>query len=318
MASGRTAEEDYGTNHDGGGDNSDSENDNDYSSSTLGEGSPSRSGAELWGKVRESVNDKKHNHLLSLDNAPDPDTSWTRESYRGDEEEGAPGSPPKEDPPDVPTTPDSPEKAPWEENSNYQNGRSPRKKKSRGINNSSNNKPPRKPFCLSLFTVLSIIAVLSNLLFLACQIIPLFYLHYNTEDDLETIILQYVLRIYLAILTLYFILGECEVPLAFIQHSQSLQNWMSRGFLYTFLAMLGMQQSSSSSSAAESENGANEDVVTSSWLMQELKLPIMISEWMLFGVGVLYMLLGICCMKRVKDRLRNAHREEWEEYNDYA
>mmetsp|Transcript_33541 Transcript_33541/g.50012 ORF Transcript_33541/g.50012 Transcript_33541/m.50012 type:complete len:348 (-) Transcript_33541:208-1251(-) len=162
------------------------------------------------------------------------------------------------------------------------------------------NTTKRKPCCLSLFSLLTFVAVLSNLLFLSCQIAPLFliYKHIQDDDTIYAIILRYGLRVYLSIISLFFIVAECEAPLSFVQKSQSFRNWFSRGFLYTFVSMVGMQQSTTLPSY--SNNGAD-DV---SWQIQALVLTIVVSEWIMFGVGCMYMLLGICCMNRLKKRLR--------------
>jgi len=39
-----------------------------------------------------------------------------------------------------------------------------------------------------------------------------------------------------------------------------------------------------------------------------------ISSWLMLGNGILYMLMGICCLKRQKDRLREEEIEAWKNY----
>ena len=39
-----------------------------------------------------------------------------------------------------------------------------------------------------------------------------------------------------------------------------------------------------------------------------------ISSWLMLAMGVLYMLLGICCLKHLKDKMRDDEREAWRNY----
>ena len=41
-----------------------------------------------------------------------------------------------------------------------------------------------------------------------------------------------------------------------------------------------------------------------------------ISSWMMVSLGVVYMLLGICCMKVIRDRMKSEYQERWETYKD--
>lgn len=40
-----------------------------------------------------------------------------------------------------------------------------------------------------------------------------------------------------------------------------------------------------------------------------------ITSWIMFAVGCCYMLLGICCLWRLRDKLRDSFQERLEEYN---
>ena len=47
-----------------------------------------------------------------------------------------------------------------------------------------------------------------------------------------------------------------------------------------------------------------------------LGLFMEISSFMMVGLGIVYMLLGICCLKLLRDRLKRKDKEKWEDYKE--
>ena len=47
-----------------------------------------------------------------------------------------------------------------------------------------------------------------------------------------------------------------------------------------------------------------------------LSLFMQISSWMMLSIGILYMLIGICCLKALRDKLKEDHKNKWETYRD--
>lgn len=41
-----------------------------------------------------------------------------------------------------------------------------------------------------------------------------------------------------------------------------------------------------------------------------------VSAWMIFGVGLIYMLLGLCCLKKLRDKLKEDDRKKWIEFRE--
>ena len=162
---------------------------------------------------------------------------------------------------------------------------------------------PHPNFILYAFYWLEGIAILASVCLLATQVLPLLYMTLH-----EIGILQLCLRIYIGMFCFCFILVEFETPLPFLQASLLLQTYFSRGFLYTFLGLIGMEEAYSVR-VNDMEEHRNEEyhVAWASLFMQ-------VSSWLVVAVGVVYMMCGICCLKVVRDKLKLAYQEKLERY----
>lgn len=88
--------------------------------------------------------------------------------------------------------------------------------------------PPRRNCCHSFFIVVQIAAILANLCMIAIEVVPVVYvLKRNKPETLQ--ILDIVLRCYFTFFSTFFLVTELEWI------DSSLNNWITRGFLYTFL-----------------------------------------------------------------------------------
>jgi len=94
---------------------------------------------------------------------------------------------------------------------------------------------PRRNCCHGLFIIINIIAVTACLLLILSQVLPIFFLKEQT-------LLQLSLRGYLTFFSFIFIFAEMELPLPLVRSSQSLHNFISKGFNYTFVAIVAMEQ----------------------------------------------------------------------------
>ena len=46
-------------------------------------------------------------------------------------------------------------------------------------------------------------------------------------------------------------------------------------------------------------------------------VPIILAAWFMLITGVMYVLLGICCLQRVMERVRAEEKESWIEYYEH-
>lgn len=164
-------------------------------------------------------------------------------------------------------------------------------------------KSPMKHCMLHFFHWLEALAIISCLGVLTTQILPLVVFPLS-----ELGFLQCVLRIYVSLFSVIFILVELRLPLGFLQKSHLLQTYFSRGFLYTFLGVIGME---------EAYSGRIDDMVshsTDAFHVAWAPLFMEISSWVVFAIGCFYMLCGLCCLQVVRDNLHDKHKKEVETY----
>ena len=91
-----------------------------------------------------------------------------------------------------------------------------------------------------------------------------------------------------------------------------IQNWILRGFLYSFIGLIGMEQDLAI--RVEEISAGSASVLGPDFLTLFAMLFINITAWTIIGVGILYMLLGIVCMQGLYDRLEKEHREKVSEW----
>ena len=105
--------------------------------------------------------------------------------------------------------------------------------------------------------------------------------------------LYYVSRCYLAIFAFLFFLIEIELPCI---SSPTLQNWIFRGFLYTFFGVVQMEQG-----LAMVADGSFPKLPPFSQVftfnIQWTLLFIQISSWLIVSIGVIYFFCGIACLQ---------------------
>uniref|UniRef100_A0A7S0AVP1 Transmembrane protein n=1 Tax=Minutocellus polymorphus TaxID=265543 RepID=A0A7S0AVP1_9STRA len=164
---------------------------------------------------------------------------------------------------------------------------------------------PRRNCCHGLFIILNIIAVAACLLLILSQVLPIFFVKEQT-------LLQLTLRGYLTFFCLIFIFAEMELPLPFVRSSQSLHNFISKGFNYSFVSICAMTQAEADLIEESIKKRTMDPMgIDFSWFHA---LFVEIPAWVMLGVGALYMLLGILCMRPVRDRCREDYARRMEDY----
>jgi hypothetical protein len=195
--------------------------------------------------------------------------------------------------------------SPKEEDVSYQHGGgNNRKKKDKGgsdtNHDSSDDVDDECHFtecCANIFIMISTVAVLVHASLLVGQILPIF-----AVSDVDN--LQIALRVYMSVFLVAFICIETEVIL---RTSSTLgNNFMLRGVMYSFVGLIGVEQS-----AAIRVDMSHGNHIASVWA-QISSLVLHISAWFETAMGCLYFVLGALCMREMRDKMRQKERERQE------
>lgn len=156
--------------------------------------------------------------------------------------------------------------------------------------------------CLYMFHLLEGVTTVICCVMLVTQIFPFFVMKFKSIGVLVT-----VLKVYISLFCLLFVLTETGAPVPLVRRSALLQPYASRGFLYSFLGLICLEEAYSE---RVKDMMAYKDQFHISWA----PLFMQIASWCMLSCGVVYMLLGICCLKRIRDRLKQNEIEAWKEY----
>jgi len=150
---------------------------------------------------------------------------------------------------------------------------------------------PEKSFIYKVFAVISSAACLFSAVMLLTQISSYMIIRGN--------VIQHVLRVYLIVFCLCFILAELQFGF-FYRILPAFANWFHRGFLYTFVGVISMEQ-------AIAALGLTYPNVPSV-LDQAHSLVLQICSIVLFSVGVIYMVMGVFCLRGVWEEMQETYR----------
>ena len=167
---------------------------------------------------------------------------------------------------------------------------------------------PNRNWCLEFFRLVSAVTVIASLGLLATQLLPVILVPLKSQGYFDL-----ALKVYVTCFCFLFIMVECDAPLPAVRNSQLLQTYLSRGFLYSFLGLICLQEAYSERVKEMVATHADEfHVAWASLFMQ-------ISSWLITACGIFYMLMGLCCLKKLRDRIRKRDRAVWKKYRrDYA
>ena len=165
---------------------------------------------------------------------------------------------------------------------------------------------PRRNCCHGMFIFLNVVAILTCLAMIVSKVLPLFL----TNDIHEQSYVQLAIRCYITFFCLIFILAELEAPI--VRTNGTLQNFISKGFNYTFVAAVAIGQIEATL-AVKSIKHASEGPLGIDWGEFNV-IFIELPPWIMGGVGLLYMALGLLCMRAVRDRCREDYQRRMEEY----
>ena len=167
---------------------------------------------------------------------------------------------------------------------------------------------PNRNWCLEFFRLVSGVTILSSLGLLATQLLPVILVPLKQQGYFDL-----ALKVYVTCFCFLFIMVECDAPIPAVRNSQLLQTYLSRGFLYSFLGLICLQEAYSERVKEMVSTHADEfHVAWASLFMQ-------ISSWLITACGLFYMLMGLCCLKKLRDRIRKKDKAVWKRYRkEYA
>mmetsp|Transcript_16557 Transcript_16557/g.23356 ORF Transcript_16557/g.23356 Transcript_16557/m.23356 type:complete len:309 (-) Transcript_16557:38-964(-) len=175
--------------------------------------------------------------------------------------------------------------------------------------------PPRKPIMLRLFNIFETFGVITCLRLLVMQLAPLFLVPLNQFSWL-----QIALRLYVSLCCMVFAVVEMELPFPFIKEGKTFQSWISKGFLYLFIGLVGMEESymvlvedlQQQEKTHFRQKHQYDEVHVSSWAA----LAISGASLVMVVLGCLYVLFGLCCMRKWRDTLRHDYLEALQAYHE--
>ena len=141
--------------------------------------------------------------------------------------------------------------------------------------------PPQNP-CLWFFHLLAGVATLASLLLMVAQLMPLF-LAPKSGQGVHVDILSAILKIYVSLICLGFVIVEAELPVPFIRTASLLQTFASRGFIYSFIGLV---------CTTEAYSERVSDLVThrsDSFYIGWAAVFLQVISWVILGIGVTYM-----------------------------
>ena len=164
---------------------------------------------------------------------------------------------------------------------------------------------PRRNCLLALFNFIEGCGVLTSLCLMLTQVMPIILI---PVDEIGAMSL--VLKIYVSIFCLLFIMVECDVPITFLRNASFLQAYFSRGFLYSFLGISCLEEAYSE--RVKDMVAHARDQFHVAWF----SLFMQVSSWMMLALGLSYMVFGLCCLKRFRDMMAEDYRQHWADYKE--
>jgi hypothetical protein len=193
---------------------------------------------------------------------------------------------------------------------------------------------PNQNACLWMFHLLEGVAITAAICLLCTQIIPFLHVlqdsssssnnNNNNSSTATTMnrsrnsttaqvtmgVLTLALRGYITLFCLLFIATELGTPWVH-RTLPLLQYYLSRGFLYSFLGLICAEEAYSERVkeliASNSNTNALQHVGWASIFME-------VSSWFMLAIGIIYMMLGICCCKRLRDHHQQKENEARKKY----
>ena len=167
--------------------------------------------------------------------------------------------------------------------------------------------PPQNP-CLWLFHLLQGLAALASFCLFIAQLLPFLFPSKTTAAANKGTILSGILKFYLALICLFFIVVEADLPVPVVRNSTLLNAFWSRGFIYSFIGLV---------CTTEAYSERVDDLMLHSnqrFYIGWGPVFMQVSSWLMFAIGAVYMLLGMCCLRGWRDKMKQKEKDDWKQY----
>jgi hypothetical protein len=141
--------------------------------------------------------------------------------------------------------------------------------------------------------VVSALAVLVSAVMFCAQV--------ATFSISEGFSIEHLLRFYMMAFCIMFILAELRLE-KFLDLLPSFNNWVYRGFLYSFNGVIGAEMSKAMLAELYPHGPGP--------FQQVASLMLMIASYSMFALGGLYMVMGLCCLHGVWERIKAGYDQE--------
>ncbi len=178
--------------------------------------------------------------------------------------------------------------------------RGKKKSNSKSLKTDEKNKKPGRNCCHSFFVLIQMVAICCNLAMIAVQLVPIYFWK-------KMVLEQKVVRCYVAFFDLIFILAEIEIVY------RGLNNWIAKGLMYSFVGVLALDQRVSMIHYGFL-NPKTSASFGDTWNELWTTIFIEATSWSMIGVGSLYFLMGVFCMKRLRNKYRAEYQKKLKEY----
>ena len=116
-------------------------------------------------------------------------------------------------------------------------------------------------------------------------------------------IIQLVLRLYVIVLSCLIVMNELEWS-KYTRDSAILRIWITRGIIYSFVGVLGLDENSDAVARDTSKNSVGDAYAT---------IYFAVVAWSLIVCGMLYFFMGLCCLQMAQDRMRSSYQARQEQ-----
>mmetsp|Transcript_10278 Transcript_10278/g.15025 ORF Transcript_10278/g.15025 Transcript_10278/m.15025 type:complete len:199 (-) Transcript_10278:83-679(-) len=151
---------------------------------------------------------------------------------------------------------------------------------------------PRRTCGHRIFVFINVIAGFIALAMAVGQLVGIVYYEVNP--------IHFVVRIYMVIFCILMFLNEIACT-SFIRDSRVLNNWISRGLIYSFVGIMGVSQNEVHSASSSTKKGA---VAAFTY--------VEVVAWAMVAIGVLYLLMGLLCCQRIANGMQEEYAERAE------
>lgn len=155
---------------------------------------------------------------------------------------------------------------------------------------------PVGPCCYNCFKYFHMITALVPAFMMVAQIVA--WIIFATSTDY----MEMILRSYVIVFCILFIQAELRIGVqSGIITTSPLNNWMYRGFIYTFVGIIGTEMSLAALGHFYPELPGFEGMIVSIILKS--------SSYAMIGLGVLYIVMSVLCLQKVFQGAEQAHQE---------